>query len=91
MMQMLRKLKKILEFFPCDGVTTNPSILAKSGKAPYDVLSEIRKLIGKDGELHVQVVSKKAEAMMEEAKKIHNILINNGFNTKILAASFKNS
>lgn len=64
------KIKEIVEFYPVDGVTTNPSILAKSGKNPYEVLSEIREIIGQEKELHVQVVSKKAEGMIEEAHVI---------------------
>ena len=63
-------IKALYEYFPVDGVTTNPSILAKSGRNPYDVLSEIREIIGADAELHVQVISKKAEGMVAEAAKI---------------------
>lgn len=70
----LEKIKKTLEFYPCDGVTTNPSILAKSGEKPYTVLKKIRDLIGFDAELHVQVVSEKAEDMIKEAEKIVSVL-----------------
>ena len=35
-------IKKIYEYYPVDGVTTNPSILAKSGRQPFEVLKEIR-------------------------------------------------
>ena len=31
-------IKKIYEYYPIDGVTTNPSILAKSGRQPFEVL-----------------------------------------------------
>lgn len=30
----LEKIGKMMEYYPCDGVTTNPSILAKEGKSP---------------------------------------------------------
>lgn len=76
----VEKVKKVWEFYPCDGVTTNPSILAKSGKKPYDVLKELREIVGPEGELHVQVVSKDAEGMLEEAKVIREKL---GANTYI--------
>ena len=33
-------IKTIYEYYPVDGVTTNPSILAKSGRSPYEVLKE---------------------------------------------------
>jgi TalC/MipB family fructose-6-phosphate aldolase len=63
-------IKKIYEFYPIDGVTTNPSILAKSGRNPYEVLKEIRSFIGADAELHVQAVAKNADGMVEEAHHI---------------------
>lgn len=66
----IEKIKKIYEYYAVDGVTTNPSILAKNGKNPYETLKEIREFIGKEAELHVQVVSSTAEEMVEEGKKI---------------------
>lgn len=75
----VEKIKEIYEYYPVDGVTTNPSILAKSKRNPYEVLREIRSFIGKDAELHVQVVSKKAEDMVEEAYKIRKELGDNTY------------
>lgn len=60
-------IKHIYEFYPVDGITTNPSILAKAGKSPYDVLTEIRSFIGEKSELHVQVIAKDAKGMIEDA------------------------
>lgn len=64
------KIKRLYEFYPIDGVTTNPSILAKSGRNPYEVLTQIRDFIGEDADLHVQVISRKAEDMVVEGRKI---------------------
>ncbi len=64
------QIKKIYELYPVDGVTTNPTILAKSGRRPYEVLKEIRAFIGEDAELHVQAVAKTAEGMIEDARRI---------------------
>ena len=66
----IEKIKRIYEYYAIDGVTTNPSILAKNGKNPYETLKEIREFIGKDAELHVQVVSNTAEEMVEEGHRI---------------------
>ena len=74
----IAKIKQIYDLFPVDGVTTNPSILAKSGRQPYDVLKEIREFIG-DAELHAQVLSRTAEGMVEEAEKMAEILGKNTF------------
>ena len=75
----IEKIKHILEYYPIDGVTTNPSILAKSGRAPYDVLREIRTIIGEDKELHAQVISSTAEGMVKEGRKIVEILGKNTY------------
>ena len=66
----LDRIRRIYAFYPVDGVSTNPSILAKTGRQPYDVLREIRSVVGKDGELFVQATSPKAETMLEEARRI---------------------
>lgn len=69
----IAKIKEISEFYPVDGVTTNPSILAKSGRPPFEVLSEIRQFLG-DRELHVQVISTDCAGMIAEAERITAIL-----------------
>ena len=74
------QIKKIYEFYPVDGVTTNPSILATSGRKPYEVLREIREFIGSEAELHVQAVAKTAEGMIEDA---HRIIAELGTNTYV--------
>ena len=75
----IKKIKEIYEYFPVDGVTTNPSILAKSGRQPFDVLKEIREFIGQEAELHVQVISNTAEGMIEDAERILKELGDNTF------------
>ncbi|MBQ6131942.1 MAG: fructose-6-phosphate aldolase [Selenomonadaceae bacterium] len=64
------QIKKIYKYYPVDGVTTNPTILAANGRKPYDVLKEIREFIGADAELHVQVVAKTADDMVADAHRI---------------------
>ncbi len=63
-------IRRLCDLYPIDGVSTNPSILAKAGRNPYTVLKEIRSIIGSDGELFVQVISNNAEGMVAEARKI---------------------
>lgn len=75
----IAKIKRIYEFYPIDGVTTNPSILAKSGRKPYEVLKEIREFIGETAELHAQVLSRTAEGMIEEAHAMVKVLGKNTF------------
>lgn len=63
-------IKEIYQYYPIDGVTTNPTILAKSGRPPYEVLKEIREFIGADADMHVQVVANTTEGMIEDAHRI---------------------
>lgn len=79
-------IKEIYEFYPVDGVTTNPSILAKSGRNPYEVLKEIREFIGPDAELHVQAVANDSDGMIDDA---HRIVAELGKNTYVKIPSVK--
>lgn len=66
----IEAIKRIYEYYPVDGVTTNPSILAKCKRPPFEVLKEIRAFIGKEAELHVQAVALEARGMVEDAYAI---------------------
>lgn len=59
------------------GVTTNPSLIAKEGRDFKEVVNEICSIV--DGPISAEVISLKAEGMIEEARdlaKIHkNIVI----------------
>ncbi|MCC8060324.1 MAG: fructose-6-phosphate aldolase [Clostridiales bacterium] len=66
----IKTIQEIYDVYPVDGVTTNPSILAKSGRPPYETLREIRKFIGEGAELHVQVIASDPTDMREEAHRI---------------------
>lgn len=61
-------IKKMMDLFPLDGVTTNPSILAKTKRPFMEVLLEIRSVIGTEKGLHAQVLSLKAEDILREAE-----------------------
>ena len=50
------------------GVTTNPSLIAKEGRDFVEVVKEITNII--DGPISAEVISLKAEEMVEEAKDL---------------------
>ena len=79
-------IKTIYEYYPVDGVTTNPSILAKTGRQPFEVLKEIRAFIGSEAELHVQAVAATADGMVEDA---HRIVEELGANTYVKIPSVR--
>jgi TalC/MipB family fructose-6-phosphate aldolase len=74
----IEAIKKIYDQYPIDGVTTNPSILAKVGKDPVETLKEIRAFIGEDALLFAQAVALDAEGMVKDA---HCIIETAGKNT----------
>lgn len=74
----LEDIKYFNTFYPIEGVTTNPTILAKEGGDVIAQLKAIRALIGEDKELHVQVTEKEFDRIIEEARAIVDVL---GINT----------
>jgi len=57
-----------------DGVTTNPSLIAREGRDFIEVVNEICGIV--DGPISAEVVSEDAEGMLEEAKELSKIHIN---------------
>ena len=66
-------------YYPIVGVTTNPTILSREGGDVLKLLKDIRAIIGKDKELHVQVTETDYEKIVEEAKAIVAYLGKNTF------------
>jgi transaldolase len=54
-----------------DGVTTNPSLIMKSGRDIIEVTKEIAELVS--GPVSAEVVATKADAMIEEGRKLAEI------------------
>ena len=59
------QIRRLLTFCPLDGVTTNPSLIAKSGKNHHSVIKEISGMV--KGPVSAEVVSTTREAMHQEA------------------------
>lgn len=62
----VEEIKHLINYFPIEGVTTNPSIIAMEGKPLSVILPELIELVG-NKMLHVQMISNKAEDMVREA------------------------
>ncbi|MEL6171488.1 MAG: fructose-6-phosphate aldolase, partial [Pseudomonadota bacterium] len=57
-----------------DGVTTNPSLIMKSGRDILEVTKEIAELV--EGPVSAEVVATEADAMIEEGRKLAKIAAN---------------
>lgn len=65
-------VKRLAAILPIQGVTTNPSIIAKERKPIFDVLAELQDTIGPEGQLFAQVISSNAKEMIKESEKLRN-------------------
>ena len=64
-------IKKLSETGLVDGITTNPSLIAKSGKDFLKTLKEISKII--KGPISAEVTALDSKGMVQEAKKLSQI------------------
>jgi transaldolase len=62
----VNEIKKALALGLCDGVTTNPSLVAKTGRAFEDVLREVVSLV--PGPISAEVTATETEGMLKEAR-----------------------
>ena len=70
----IEAIRRMAAYYPVDGVTTNPTILSRTGRKPYEVLKEIRDFLGDEQELNVQVTAADAEGMLKDADRIRKEL-----------------
>jgi transaldolase len=68
------EIKKALDMGLCDGVTTNPSLVAKTGRKFGDVLAEITALV--PGPVSAEVTAVDYEGMMKEAHALAKVAPN---------------
>ena len=69
----VEELEKLLYYFPIEGITTNPTILAAEGKKLSYLLPILTKLA--EGKMiHVQMISSQADRMVEEAEVYRNMV-----------------
>jgi transaldolase len=70
----VKEIKECQEMGLVDGVTTNPSLIAKSGRAFKDVIAEICSFV--EGPVSAEVVALDFDGMMKEGKELRKIAKN---------------
>ena len=70
----IEAIKRLAPVLPINGVTTNPSIVAKSGKAIFALLDELQDVLGYDKLLFAQVLASDAKGMIKEAKQLREVV-----------------
>lgn len=64
----LNEIKELASWGIVDGVTTNPTLVKKSGRSFEEIIEEIFKIV--DGPISLEVVSEHADDMVKEAKTL---------------------
>jgi len=67
----INEIKAALEIGIIDGVTTNPSLIAKTGKDFKTVVDEICAVV--DGPISVEAISMDAEGLIKEARELSKV------------------
>lgn len=70
----LNEIRHAVEFYPIEGVTTNPSIIAKEKGDFKEIICSIRDIIGSEKSIHVQTTADSAEEIVAEAKMLKKLL-----------------
>lgn len=69
----VEQVKRFERCLPLTGITTNPSILAKSKKGLSETLENMHEALGGTPRFHAQVVSTTADGMLQEARQINEM------------------
>ncbi|WP_307770294.1 fructose-6-phosphate aldolase [uncultured Phascolarctobacterium sp.] len=70
----VEEIAKFVDWGVVYGVTTNPSLIAKSGRTQAEVIPKIAKLVA--GPVSAEVISTECDGMVEEARKLVKIADN---------------
>ena len=69
----IQEIQDLYTYLNIDGITTNPSIIAKEGKNINQLIEEINNIVDESTSLHVQVLSKTFDEIITEAKYINSL------------------
>jgi transaldolase len=83
----VKEIKEAASLGLLDGVTTNPSLVAKEGRSFKEMLVEICNIV--DGPISAEVVSLEADAMVKEGKELAKIHKNIVVKVPLIAEGLK--
>ena len=66
----LEDIRRVCEYYPVAGVTTNPTIISREKGDFKQIICAIREIIGENKQLHVQTTATEAKEILREAEMI---------------------
>ena len=75
----LEDIRRVCEYYPVAGVTTNPTIISREKADFKQIICEIRNIIGDNKQLHVQTTATEAKEILREAEMIRSTVGGNFF------------
>ncbi|HAE62669.1 MAG TPA: fructose-6-phosphate aldolase [Eubacteriaceae bacterium] len=73
----INEIKRGIEYYAIEGVTTNPSIIVKEKVDFISHMSEIAKLLGRKRKLFIQTIATDAEGIVDDALLINELVEGN--------------
>ena len=70
----LDAIRRCAEYYPIDGVTTNPTIISREHTDFLHLIKEIRAIIGPDKMLHIQTTADECDEIIAEGRLLHNMV-----------------
>lgn len=70
----IEEIRKCVEFYPIDGVTTNPTIISKENTDFVELIQSIRRVIGPEKMFHIQTTASTADAIIREAIALQEVV-----------------
>jgi transaldolase len=83
----VKEIRELASLGVVDGVTTNPSLVAKEGRAFRDIVDEIVQLV--DGPVNLEVVSTDLQGMLAEGRSLAKIHANVVVKIPLIAEGLK--
>lgn len=68
---IIEEIEEAVKWGIIDGVTTNPSLIAKTGRSQVDVIKDIAKIV--DGPISAEVIAVDFEGMIKEGQELAKI------------------
>ena len=70
----LDSIRHCVEYYPVDGVTTNPTIISRENADFPKLIKDIRSIIGADRQFHIQVTGSTSRDIIREALAIRDFI-----------------